>query len=195
MIVPPAALPFVRLQRTGISPDRYGEVIAAEYAELAPYLPEAVAAVLDIGCGVAGIDVHLARRYPDARLYLLDRTERAERIPYGYGDGSFYNSLEAARELLWANGVDPERVETIEAPGVELPRVDLVVSLLAWGFHLPVGAYLDRLKLSPGGRVVLDLRLGTGGRAALAERLTFLAVVRRDGKAERTIWCASAGTL
>jgi SAM-dependent methyltransferase len=194
VIVPPSVLPFIRLQRTGISPAHYGEVIAAEYEELAPYLPERTAAVLDIGCGVAGIDVHLARRYPDALLYLLDRTERAERIPYGFGDRSFYSSLEAARELMVANGVDPARVETIEAPGGELPRVDLVVSLLALGFHIPVGAYLDRLRLSPGGRVVLDLRVGTGGAAAMAERLALVGVVRRDAKAERTAWCASAGT-
>jgi hypothetical protein len=192
VIVPPSALPFVRLQRTGIRPEEYGETIAAEYEELAPHLPERVGAVLDIGCGVAGIDVHLHRRYPGADLYLLDRSERPHRVPYGYGDRTFYNSLAAAAELLLANGVPAAQIFATD-PAAELPRVDLVVSLLAWGFHLPVEAYLDRLRLNRGAVIVLDLRLGTGGRARIAERFAEVAIVRRDGKRERVAWRASGG--
>jgi hypothetical protein len=192
MIVPPSALPFIRQQRTGVDPARYGEVIAAEFAEIEPHLPEAAATIIDIGCGVAGIGVHLHRRYPGAQLYLVDRTERAARVPYGYGDGSFYNSLEAAGELLIANGVPADRVSALDPAG-ELPPADLVVSLLAWGFHLPVETYLPRLRLNPGAVVVLDIRIGTDGHLQLARVLRPGAVIRRDSKRERIAWTASAG--
>jgi hypothetical protein len=189
VIIPPSARPFITLQRTGRSVEDYGDVIAAEFAEIEPHLPEHVGAVLDIGCGVAGIGVHLHRRYPDATLYLLDRSERAARIPYGYGDRSFYNSLDAAGELLEANGVPGDRVRTVQAPGDDpLPEVGLVVSLLAWGFHFPVAEYRDRLSLAPGAVVVLDLRIGTSGAAAMAERFERVATVRADGKRERAAW-------
>lgn len=189
MIIPNSARSFIALQRTGQPVEAYAETIAAEFAEIEPHLPRDVASILDIGCGVAGIDVHLSRRYPEARLHLLDRSERAQRIPYGYGDPSFYNSLAAARELLALNGVPSGLVEAIEAPGLEpLPRVGLVVSLLAWGFHFPVAEYRDRLRLVPGAVVVLDLRLGTGGAEAMAERFERVATVRADRKRDRAVW-------
>jgi hypothetical protein len=189
VIIPASARAFIALQRTGRVVEDYGEVIAAEWAEIAPYLPAEVEAVLDIGCGVAGIDVHLHRRYPDATIYLLDRTERAARIPYGYGDPSFYNSLAAAGELLEENGVPGDRVRTIQAPGNDpLPEVGLVASLLAWGFHFPVMEYRDRLRLAPGAVAVLDLRCGTDGAAAMTERFELVATLRADDKRERTAW-------
>lgn len=189
MIIPSSARPFIALQRTGLPVDEYRAAIAAEFAKIEPYIPATVDAVLDIGCGVAGLDVHLSRRYPGAMLHLLDRTERAARIPYGYGDRSFYNSLDAAGELLAANGVPADQVRMIEAPGADpLPEAGLVVSLLAWGFHFPVVEYRDRLHLTPGAVIVLDLRRGTGGAEAMAERFERVATVRADAKRERVVW-------
>lgn len=38
--------------------------------------------------------------------------------------------------------------------------LDLVISLVSWGFHFPVSTYLDQVHdlLREGGRLILDLR-------------------------------------
>jgi len=43
--------------------------------------------------------------------------------------------------------------------------IDVVISLISWGFHYPVETCLDRVHemLNPGGRLILDVRKQTGG--------------------------------
>lgn len=151
---------------------KYRAWLARDYESLRAFLPERATALCDVGCGVAGIDVLLFHHYggpDDLQVHLVDKTATSELVTYGYkGDGEFYNSLELAAETLAANGVPPRQVHTHEA-GTDgrLPAgpFDLVVSLISWGFHYPVATYLDAAHeaLTPGGRVVLDVRQGTGG--------------------------------
>jgi SAM-dependent methyltransferase len=174
--------PAVRLEgalRSRAIRRRYAMEIDAELGQLRPHLPARCRGILDVGCGVAGIDAALYRYYAaDApRLHLLDRTATAGRIYYGFHHaGAFYNSLHVARALLVANGVPTDRIHLIEAePQFSIApdsTVDLVVSLISWGFHYPVAAYLERVHalLAPGGRLILDVRGGTGGEAELRQR-------------------------
>lgn len=151
---------------------RYRTWLARDYDSIRPFLPTRAAALCDVGCGVAGIDVLLFRHYggpDDLRVHLVDKTATSELVTYGYkGDGEFYNSLELAAETLATNGVPLSQVHTHEASAEgRLPSgpLDLVFSLLSWGFHYPVATYLDAAHeaLRPGGRVILDVRKGTEG--------------------------------
>ncbi|HLC34461.1 MAG TPA: hypothetical protein VJJ70_05620 [Anaerolineales bacterium] len=205
LVVPDRALPFVILQRTrlqrlsGIT-DLFRQpyyawlarlearvwaadirrafiaLMRREYAILAPFLPPQVDHILDIGCGVAGIDALLFqhyRRHAALTFSLLDRTQTDARPRYGFaGRGHFYNSQEVARELLLANGVAADRIRLIPAEegfAVAAQDVDLAISLRAWGFHFPVETYLPEVMhaLRPGGWLIIDVRPGTGGEAAL----------------------------
>ncbi len=138
LVVPDRALPFAILQRTrlqrlsGITDlfrqpyfawlarlearvwaedirRNYVALMRREYAILASALPPHAIHILDVGCGIAGIDALLHQHYrrdPALRFSLLDRTQIDPRLRYGFaGHGDFYNSLEVARELLIANGV------------------------------------------------------------------------------------------
>jgi SAM-dependent methyltransferase len=143
-----------------------------EYATIRPALPQTCGAVLDIGCGVAGIDVLIQRHYRDRQIhfYLLDKSHVEKHVFYLFQDqGAFYNSLEVSGAMLTLNGVVPECVHLIEANDrYQIPAgtpIDLALSLLSWGFHYPVATYVRQVHdlLSPHGVAILDVRKGTDG--------------------------------
>lgn len=151
---------------------RYRAWLRRDYASIRDFLPDRVHTAVDVGCGIAGIDVLLFRHYgepADLAMHLYDRSTTSGLVTYGFkGDSEFYNSLELAEATLTINGVPRDRVRTHEVTdpaAVRFPRADLVVSLLSWGFHFPVGTYLEAVHeaLGPGGRVILDVRRASGG--------------------------------
>lgn len=167
---------------------RYGEMMGAEFAEITPHLPLRAAAVLDIGCGVGGLDVLLSRHYAQQggapQLYLVDKTEVSPRIYYGFHpSAAVYNSLAVTGELLAANGVDAAHVHLIDAAdfAAQVPGgLDVALSLYAWGFHFPVDTYLDAVheRLRPGGVLILDVRRHSGGEERLRARFPDTTPVR-----------------
>lgn len=116
----------------------YAEDVKRDFEQMEPYLPEQVGSILDIGCGLAGINVYLKKKYPKATVSLLDGD--GDFPVYGWGEANNpYGSQKAATELLEANGVSVDR--WIPAGTKEDLRADLVVSTVAWGFHFPLKTY------------------------------------------------------
>jgi len=154
----------------------YWEGMRDDYASLKPHLPERATSILDIGCGLGGIDLMLYRHYEDASpaMALLDRDGVSDRVYYGYEpDAAHYASLALARRFLIDNGVPAEAVTTFDSDTDGYPadrRFDLIVSVVSWGFHYPLETYLadvDRT-LSDGGRLIIDVREGTNAEQKLA---------------------------
>jgi len=167
----------------------YGRELAAEYGSMAPFLPESATSILDIGCGVAGIDVFLFRHYAAQapQLLLMDKSMTDVSIRYGYRPhASFYNDLDVALAVLAANDIPKARVKLLEAkPGQiigQARNIDLIVSLLSWGFHYPLDTYLDEAlaALSPQGVIIIDLRKGTPGSTGLAAKTNLSVTVIAD---------------
>lgn len=167
MIVPDECVQYIRWQRLAAVRDaqevkrQYAEWVATDYAEIAPHLPERAERILDIGCGMAGIDVFLIRRYPGAQLFLLDGdganvTRAGEWNEAGVGKWNTalepYNSRAHTEMLLSANGVSVDRWHDIGTRDVL--AADLIVSLFSCGFHYPLKTY----RLS--GLCLMDLRRG-----------------------------------
>lgn len=97
---------------------RYGSDMEAEYQTIREHLPTDAAAILDIGCGVGGIDVLLHSHYHQQRpvFYLLDKSSVDPVLHYFFADnGSFYNSLAAAKTLLLQNGLSENQIALVEA--------------------------------------------------------------------------------
>lgn len=145
-----------------------------EYKILQPHLPDRSHAILDIGCGVAGIDVLLYQHYKEkgqiSDIYLLDKTEMPKKVYYGLEqNGCYYNSLATAKEMLASNGADPKHIflqEDHTGHTIDFKtEFDLVISLISWGFHYPIATYLDQVyaMLKAGGILILDVRKGTEG--------------------------------
>ena len=153
----------------------FAEGLQRDLDSLLPFLPERAEAVLDIGCGLAGIDLMLHRHYaPESpRFALLDREGVSTDVFYGYeDDAAHYASLGIARRLLEENGVPPEDIATFDPDRDGYPAgrtYDLILSLISWGFHYPVSTYLDDVQrtLAPGGTLIVDVRDGTGAEDEL----------------------------
>lgn len=179
----------------------YRDDILGEFESIRPHLPERPSTVLDIGCGVAGIDALLYAHFEahGPELFLLDKSAVEDRVFYQFEEkGAFYNSLGTARRLLESSGVPSHRISTFEATEdnripLEDASVDLMLSLISWGFHYPVETYLDEAcrVLRPGGRLILDVRRGTEGMRLLEGRLTRVATVRDEPKFERVLFTKS----
>ena len=66
-------------------------------------------------------------------------------------------------------------------------KLDLVLSLISWGFHYPVGVYLDRVYelLNDDGRLILDVRTRTDGLNVLTQKFGSYEVILETAKYAR----------
>lgn len=145
----------------------FNDDMQREYKQIKDFLPKNAKSILDIGCGIPGIDVLLYNHYMNNKpdIYLLDKTEMPHKVYYNLTPkGCFYNSLQASKNFLIKNDVEKSKIFTQEATDKNKinfdATFDLVISLISWGFHYPVATYLDTvfLKLAERGSLILDIR-------------------------------------
>lgn len=143
------------------------------------------ARIADIGCGYGFASLVLYHRY-HAEVVLID-IESAESRHMGYADrGAGYADLSTAHAFLEANGVPAERIMTLNPNKVPLDdagTVDLAISLLSCGFHYPAETYEEFFSRNvvPGGRIVMDIRKGSGGIAYM-RRFGAVQMLDKTGK-------------
>jgi SAM-dependent methyltransferase len=178
---------------------RYRSQLRWEWDEFRPYLPDKVAHVLDIGCGLGGIHEFLFKHYEKEQppqLFLVDYERIERKIHYGYKvRGAAYSSLQLARAYLSAQGIAASKVHTVNVECDPLPdgvSFDVVLALLSWGFHYPINTYLDYVKehLSPSGVIIVDCRQGTDGLDILRQTFT-INVISESSKMLR-LACTTA---
>jgi hypothetical protein len=195
-----ASLAYARLEaavRRSRIEDRYRRGIQRDFRSIAPSLPSSAQAILDIGCGLAGIDILLSRHFaapspPD--LYLSDFEHTDSRILYDFGPAhAHYNSLTLAQQFLLLNDVPPETIRMLHPDEIagtdDGRRFDLVISTLAWGFHFPVETYADAIssRMTEQGRLILDVRVGTNGVEALRKTFPRVQVIEENETRRRVL--------
>ncbi|MDP3962767.1 MAG: glycosyltransferase [bacterium] len=168
-----------------------------EYLIIKKYLPLDPKNILDIGCGVGGIDImfnkHYAQMGVSPHLHLLDKSEVNSKVYYGIEkEAAYYNSLETAKRLLNANGVKEENIYTQEVSGPSFfpgKKFDLIISLISWGFHYPISTYLEEAygALSNGGTMIVDVRKGTDGEKLLEEKFGEIDTIFEGKKHKRIL--------
>jgi len=162
-----------------------------------PWLPPAASRILDIGCGLAAIDILLYRRYSAAAapdLYLADYDTTTARVHYGFGSSpAVYNSLTVAHDLLLGNGVGADSIHFIRPEDIsqskQLPRFSLVISTLAWGFHFPVDVYAQAVSnvMEDEAKLIIDIRAGTDGIEQLKRCFTLSGVIEQNDVRVRAV--------
>lgn len=175
----------------------FSEDMMREYEIIKNFLPARAENILDVGCGVAGIDIMLNRHYKEfgqsSNFYLLDKTELNNKVYYGIKNvAAHYNSLDVARKLLEVNGVAPSNIHTQEVTGAPIfpgKKFDVVISLISWGFHYPVSTYLDQVYnlLTTGGMLIIDVRKDQGGEEILEKKFGSVRVIFEAQKYRRIL--------
>jgi SAM-dependent methyltransferase len=173
----------------------YAEDMQCEFDTFEQFLPIGAKSLLDIGCGIGGIDAVLYRHYSDCEpvLSLLDKDGVSGSLYYGYRQtGAFYNSLAIAEEFLAANAVPRSNIVTYDVNEDGFPNdetFDVILSLISWGFHYPIETYLNEAHaaLSDSGVLILDVRKGTDGKEILSQRFSSIEVIQDGEKSERVL--------
>lgn len=173
------ARPYLKIQQGRIS-DFEGAAWDRAYADqlnqtadaIEPWLPRPLTSILDVGAGMGGIDALLAHRYGTAntKVVLLDGLDDD---PVVREHNQTYSNGGVAIDFLRANGLW-HITNFAYSPGDKinedacLPKVDLVLSVQAWGFHFEPRLYCKAaMALSrPGTRWILDVRADNAPWAA-----------------------------
>lgn len=189
-----------KMRRSAIK-QLYTDDIEKEYSSIREFLPENCSKILDVGCGVAGIDVFLNEHYLNNKVdfYLLDKTHIEEKVFYMFeGKGAFYNSLDVAREMLMDNEIRKDKIHLIEANDdndikITNEKMDLVISLISWGFHYPVETYLDKVSnlLSEEGIIIMDIRKNTNGIDVIKQKFSKFDIIFETPKYQKVSLCSS----
>lgn len=175
---------------------QYMDDMTHEYNVIKGALPKNCQSVLDIGCGIAGINILVNRhcKNPDMKFYLLDKSEIEDSVFYLFNSkGAFYNSLELACDTLASNGISKKNIVPIvanEKNEIAIDgKIDLIISLISWGFHYPVSTYLDRAHeiLSDNGRLIIDVRKDTDGLDLLKAKFAHIDVIEETETRNRVV--------
>lgn len=161
IIIPDECVKYIRYQRSKLNASRvpndedvkrlHAEWVRRDFDGMEPFLPEKVDTILEIGCGMAALQVLLHRKYPDAKIRLLDGDKVTREGGGGYDKNpDVYNSRRHTEMLLAANGVKVDRWYPLNTK--QVLTADLIISTASMGYHYPVSTY--RLN----GTVIADLR-------------------------------------
>lgn len=165
-----------KYRREKISSMYYADM-AHEFQSIEAFVNPNTTDVLDIGCGIGGINVLFWQKLKgNVELSLMDKT-RTDAIYYGFkSDAAFYNDFGLTGAFLVANGVDRKKISFYEAGKGHITAIGkkfhLIVSLISWGFHYPLDYYLEEAlaALKSDGCIILDLRTGSGDLEGLRMR-------------------------
>lgn len=169
LLIPDECLPWIGLHRNMKTTTEYEQSLYRDFEGMKSALPEGIESILDIGCGLAGIDILLSKHYPHAEIYLLDADGPESNCRPGFWPTMRpYTSREVANSLLKANGITKQVWHDI---GTQDLKADLVISLLSLGFHYPLDAYrvtskfmLADLRKTQKGTILMEHRKNKGWR-------------------------------
>jgi hypothetical protein len=124
--------------------------------------------IIDIGSGIAVVDLLLYSYIPNSTFYLVDKVQRnlnslgdeLPKTPFLENNYPFYNDWDIVTEAIKASGFDQERFKFLQ-PSDQFPEdVDAITSYFSWCFHYPKETYWDRAmySLKKGGKLILDIR-------------------------------------
>jgi SAM-dependent methyltransferase len=168
----------------------YQESLMADFLSILPFLPATADRIMDVGSGMGGIDILLARHFKQPEVWLLDGDDDSPVMTHHW---ETFNCMRTARQFQQQNGV--ASVVSI-SPGTEVQAApcDLIISFQAWCFHFTPDVYLDYVKAccKPGTILILDVRKGyIWWRKSLRAAFEELAVPIQSEKFDRVVFRAS----
>ena len=190
MNIPDSCVSWIKLQRSGYKnlKKEFIEDMVKEYQLMNPFLPEKCESILDIGCGIGGIDVLLDKHYNHPKIYLFDSNFTSDKIVYGFSDKtSFYNDMLATKDMMILNNIKNYFFLNIKYGFEHLEHIDLIISLLSCGYYYSVEKYLYQIdkSLSYNGTLIIDIRQGTKQIEKVKEYFPKIDIISTYNKSNR----------
>lgn len=183
---------------TGLAPQHVAHHMGRferTFESMKPWLPAQVENFLDIGCGLGGVAIHVARHYPGAVAHLIDGAGEIGKWTSYREDGKPWADVRVAVRLFRKHCPAAEVLAHPPLDSAVVPPCELVYSNCSWGHHYPIDTYLGLAGrvLKPGGRLIVDLRLGRVGEYGAAQLeahgFTLVWTIAAEGKKyARTVW-------
>ena len=170
----------------------YYNDMSSAYSDIVKHIPAGYSSVLDIGCGIGGIDVLLGQKNPECEFAMLDRDGMESTIYYGFKEsGAKYNYLSYTTQFMVSNGISENKIKTYNADAQQWPEgtFDVILSLISWGFHYPISTYLYAAYNAMHSKsvMILDIRHNSNGYDQLLGVFNHVRVIRRYSKCNRII--------
>lgn len=162
MIIDANHFMYLAIQRGEVSHERhdfdvwkkaYEASLAQIFSTIAPVLPHSCKRLVDLGSGLGGIDVLLAAHWTQQPVITLVDGKLDE--PAVRRHIETFSNEAAAHDFHKKNGTKymvyfaPEEFQKLAARMAEdSGKADLIVSFVAYCFHLPVWEYLEQIKAS-----------------------------------------------
>lgn len=193
---------LIVLQRTGYNIDAlnldgigkaYYNDMCLAFSDIEHFLPENCESVIDIGCGIGGIDVLISRAYGNCKFHMVDRDGMENEIYYGFRHvGAKYNLLSLTKDFMVDNGVSNENIMMYDVDAGEFPEnmtATVIMSLLSWGFHYPVSTYIDRVfsLMNDDSCLIMDIRKHSNGEAELQKYFKTVKSIKEYSKCNRVL--------
>jgi len=169
----------------------YQRKLSDDFAGLLPHLPKNCGSILDIGGGLGGIDVLLARKYgAECQICILDGECDP---PVMNLHAKTFNHMRVTEDFLKKNGV---RLFDYFTPGnLKAPRpFDLIISTGSWCFHYSPETYLEFVKLCchAGTVLIVDMRKNKAGWLKTMKKcFSVRAVVKSQTKFDRMVFAVN----
>lgn len=166
----------------------YEESLRFDLATMMPYLPSHCRSVLDIGGGLGGIDVLLAKRFPGLSVSILDGQDDAPEVR---SHAQTFSDQTVAEDFLTKNGV--ENVAFVTVSDAIWQSFDLVISRRSWCFHYSPDTYagLVRSVTRPRTPIIVDVRRSKPEwSASLDRQFEFIATTHCDTKFAQQVYHA-----
>jgi hypothetical protein len=125
------------------------------------------AKIVDIGAGVAVVDLLLYSYIPNSQFYLIDKEvwelDKPENSPPLVSFSKKYpryNTWSPVKDAISTSKFDLHRFNFLDTEDTFPKDVDVVMSYLSWCFHYPKEIYWDQVmaNLKTNGKLVLDVR-------------------------------------
>ncbi len=167
MIFPHAVSDYLVAQ--GRTREALEEQAARQFEAMAGVLVNAdFASILDIGCGLALLDIHIINEFGLTIAHLLDGDGTAPKQSGFQTEMKPWADVHLGAELVRAN-TEGDHVCVYEWNEPLHKRydgtIDLIISSRSWCHHYPVSTYAAMVKrcLASDGLLIVDIRNGTDG--------------------------------
>ncbi len=126
------------------------ELFLNEIETFRNFLPNKVANIMDIGCGLGIINIYLNKIFKNQpEFFLLDKNRIDKKIQYGFStDYESYNNLNETKKILLNNEININQINLFDVEeDIKIEKkIDLVISLKSMGYHYPLENYLELFK-------------------------------------------------